>query len=171
MKRSLNSITVLVCICAVIAVLLAFTNEITLPIIEENEKKAANDALLEVLPDGEEFESVDISLYSLPPTITEAYSEKNGGYVFKLETTGYASGFVIMCGVNSNGAVSGAICLSSNETLGYEKIFGKWLVGKNADSIGVIDTVSGATKTTNAYKNAVMDAIKAADILGSAAEK
>ena len=165
MKKSLKSIVVLVSICAVIAVLLAFTNEITAPIIEKNEKEAVTNALLKVMPNGEEFTPIDISLHTLPSTVVEAYREKNGGYVFKLDTTGYAAGFVIMCGIDPDGAVSGAICLSSGETLGYEKSYGSWFVGKSASSIDVIDTVSGATKTTAAYKNAVKDAISAAAIL------
>ena len=73
---------------------------------------------------------------------------------------------VIMCGVDANGNVTGAICLSSNETLGHEKTFGEKFTGKDAAGVDAVDTFSGATKTTAAYKNAIKDALNTAIILG-----
>ncbi len=168
MKKSLNfkSIAVLTVICGVMSLLLAATNAITAPIIKKNQAAAANEALLVVMPDGKDFEKLDLSSYDLPATVTEAYKEAGGGYVVKLTTTGYGSGFVIMCGVKADGTVSGAVCLSSNETLGYEKTFGENFTGKNSDEVAAVDIISGATKTTAAYRNAVKDAINAATILG-----
>ena len=166
MKKSIQSTLVLVCICAVMAVLLAITNAITYPTIRANEDKAANAALLEVMPEGEGFEQMDLSSYQLPATVTEVYKESKGGYVVKMTTTGYSSGMVIMCGVNPDGTISGAVCLSSSETLGHEKTFGANFVGKDTAGVDAVDTISGATKTTSAYKNAVKDAINTAIILG-----
>lgn len=166
MKKSMKSIVVLVSICAVMSLLIAATNAVTAPIIEKNQSAAANAALLEVMPDGEGFEAVDISSYELPATVREVYKEAGGGYVMKLTTSGYASDFVIMCGVNADGTVSGAVCLSSGETLGYEKTFGENFTGKTADEVDAVDTISGATKTTAGYRGAVKDALNAAVILG-----
>ncbi|MBE6652888.1 MAG: FMN-binding protein [Ruminococcaceae bacterium] len=166
MKKSIVSTLVLVCICAVMAVLLAITNAITAPTIKANEDKAANEALLEVMPNGEGFEKVDLSAYTLPATVTEVFKETKGGYVVKMTTTGYSSGMVIMCGVNPDGTISGTVCLSSSETLGHEKTFGAGFTGKDAASVDAVDTISGATKTTQAYKNAVKDALNTAIILG-----
>lgn len=166
MKKHLKTISSLSIICAVVAILLAATNHITAPIIKEQENEAAFAALTEVFPSGEGFAQIDISEYELPSTITEAYSEKSGGYVFKIETAGYNSGFVIMCGVDANGAVTGATYIASSETLGAEKGYGDTLVGSTKDTIDGVATVSGATKTTGAYKNAAKDAINASVILG-----
>ncbi len=166
MKKSVRSTLTLLCICAVMAVVMAITNSITAPVIERNEASAANDALKVVMPNGEGFEKMDVSAYTLPATVTEVYSETGGGYVFKLSTTGYSSGFVILCGVNADGTVSGAVCLASTETLGYEKTFGENFIGKNMEGVDGVDTVSGATKTTGAYRSAVKDALNAATILG-----
>lgn len=166
MKKSVQSTLVLVAICAVMAVLLALTNSITAPIIKQNQDAAANEALLVVMPEGEGFEKMDISAYELPATVTEVYKEANGGYVITLTTAGYGSGFVIMCGVSADGTVTGAVCLASTETLGYEKTFGESFTGKDAAGVDAIDTISGATKTTSAYKNAVKDALNTAIILG-----
>ncbi len=168
MKKSMKSIIALVCICAVMALLLAVTNSITAPIIKESENAAANKALLEVMPEGKNFEKLDISSYELPSTVIEAYREAGGGYVLKLLTAGYGTNFSIMCGVRADGTVSGAVCLSSNETLGYEKTFGANFVGKTSNDIDTVATVSGATKTTGAYRGAVKDALNAALILGGA---
>ncbi|MBQ9134337.1 MAG: FMN-binding protein [Clostridia bacterium] len=166
MNKNVKNIVVLTSVCAVVALLLAVTNYITAPIIAKQQEAAANEALLVVMPGGEDFAAVDLSAYALPATVTEAYSEKNGGYVFKLTTAGYSSGMVIMCGVDASGKVTGATCLSSGETLGYEKTYGDTVVGATADSVDALDTVGGATKTTAAYRGAVKDALNAAIILG-----
>ena len=170
MKKSLRSTLTLFCICAVISVLLAVTNAITAPVIKANQDAAANDALLVVLPDGKNFEKLDISGYTLPSTVAEAYKAENGGYVLKLETTGYASGFVIMCGIGADGKVAGTSILSSGETpsiggAAADKIAGDF-IGKDSGSVDSVDTASGATKTTAAYRAAVKDALNAAIILG-----
>ena len=166
MKKSVTSTLVLFAICAVMAILLALTNSITAPIIQKNQEAAANEALLEVMPNGEGFEKMDLSSYELPATVTEVYKEAKGGYVVTLTTTGYGSGFVIMCGVSADGTVTGTVCLASTETLGYEKTFGANFIGKDAAGVDATDTISGATKTTRAYKNAVKDALNTAIILG-----
>lgn len=169
MKKSLKSIVVLVCICAVVAVSLAITNYITSSIIEENAKKQAEAALFELLPDGGSFELVDINGYTLPATVTEVYRAQNGGYVIKLSTTGYSSGMVIMCGISSDGTVVATKLLSSNETPAIGGVAAETLssalVGKDIDGVDTVDTVSGATKTTVAYRDAIKDALNAVIIL------
>ncbi len=166
MKKHLTSIISLTLICAVTAVLLALTNYITNPVIQKNNAAAADEALKIVMPNGEGFEKADISRIELPSAVLEAFSEKNGGYVIKLETSGYSSGMVIMCGIDKEGKVTGATCLSSGETLGYEKTYGEKTVGADVNTIDSVDTVATATKTTLAYRNAVKDALNAAIILG-----
>ena len=167
MIKNIKNISVLVSICVVITVLLAATNAITAPIIEKNQNASANAALLEVMPNGSGFEKVDISGYSLPSTVTEVHKETSGvGYVVKLVTAGYGPNMVIMCGVSSDGIATGAVCLSSNETLSKEKTYGENFANKDAAAVDAVDTLAGATKTTAAYKNAVKDALNTVVILG-----
>ncbi len=170
MKKALKSILVLVCICATVSVLLALTNSITAPIILENEQKNANAALLEVLPEGGSFESVDISAYVLPSTVSEVYRAENGGYAIKLSTTGYASGMVLMCGIAADGTVVGTKLIASAETPSIggtaAESFAVSVAGKDLGGIDGVDTISGATKTTAAYRAAVKDALNAVVILG-----
>lgn len=165
MNNNIKSVISLTVICIVTSILLAFTNHLTAPIIAKQEASAVNDALTVVLPNGEDFQAVDISDYTLPSTITEAYSEKNGGYVFKMQTTGYDVGFIILCGINKDGVVAGATCISSKETLGYEKDYGEKLKDKTLNDIDSVETIAGATKTTTAYKGAIKDALNSFVIL------
>ncbi len=166
MKTYIKSIVALTVICSVVAILLSVTNYVTAPIIEENAAAVANEAMLIVLPDGKDFKLVDLSKYELPDTVTEVYTESNGGCVVKLKTAGYGTDMVIMCGINKDGEVIGATCLSSNETLGYEKTYGENVKGSTIDTVDGLDTVSGATMTTQAYKNAVKDALNTAIVIG-----
>ena len=167
MKTYIKNLAVFVCICTVITLLLATTNFITAPIIEKNQNASANKALLEVMPNGKGFETMDISAFTLPATVTEVHKETSGqGYVVKLLTAGYGTDMVLMCGVDASGVVTGAVCLSSNETLGKEKTYGTNFANKDAAGVEAVDILAGATKTTEAYKNAVKDALNAAVILG-----
>lgn len=166
MKSYIKSVAVLTAICGIIAILLSAANGVTAPIISENENAAANEALLVVMPGGEGFQPVDLTGKELPATVTEVFSEKNGGYVVKLKTAGYGTDMVIMCGVDAAGTVTGATCLSSNETLGYEQTYGESAKGATAETVDALDVISGATKTTEGYKNAVKDALNTAVILG-----
>lgn len=166
MNQTLKTILSLTLICSISALLLAVTNFVTSPIIEANEAAAANEALLVVMPNGSGFEAVDLSTYELPASVKEVWKEANGGYVVKTETIGYGSGFVIMTGVDANGVVTGTTCLGSSETLGYEQTYGENLVNMTSETIDAVDTISGATKTTEAYKNSVKDALNTAIILG-----
>lgn len=166
MKTHLKNLLVFVSICAVITLLLATTNYITAPIIEKNQNASANQALLEVMPEGKGFETIDITSIELPSTVTEAYKEtSNQGYVIKLVTAGYGMDMVIMCGVSKDGVVTGAVCLSSNETLGKEKTYGENFTDKDQAGVEAVEIISGATKTTEAYKNAIKDALNTAIIL------
>ena len=161
MSKSIKSIITLSTICLIIAVALAGVNYITAPLIKAEEDKATTDALREVYPAAVSFESVDISEYEgIDETVNEIYRADDGGFVVKLTTTGYSSGMVIMCGIDSEGVVTGAVCIASSETLGYEKTYGASLVGKDLTAVSEADTVSGATKTTKAYRDAVALAIE-----------
>ena len=166
MKKHIKSIVVLTAICALVSVLMAVTNYFTALIIEKNKLASANKALLVVFPDGKGFEEVDISKYDLPEGIRKAYSEESGGHVFEIETTGYKPGLVIMCGISADGTVTGATYLESAETNGAEKTYGDKLKGKTLSDIDGVDIVSGSTKTTEAYKKAVKDALGAKEVIG-----
>ena len=174
MSKNVRGVLTLFAICAVVALMLAVTNFITAPIIAENEEKAFQQSMLEVLPGGENFEKLDVSGYDLPDSITEVYTEVGGGYVFKIETKGYSKGLVIMCGVDADGKVTGTKSISNSETpsIGGAAIkrIAALFVGKTYADVDSVELISGATKTTAAYRAAIKDALAAAEIIGNGGE-
>ena len=168
MLKNIKNVCILVAICSVMAILLALTNQITAPIIKENEQIKAAAALREVMPDGKTFTKMDLSGYTLPATVTEVHKEDNGqGYVIKLSAKGWKPGMIIMCGVSSDGKIINAICLQSNETNGAEKTYGKHFIGKDAAGVDAVDAVASPTAplTIAGYKGAMKDALNAVSIL------
>ncbi len=166
-KKSLKDVLVLVIICAVFATVLAAVNSVTAPIIADRLAGAANQAYEAVMPDAAGFEDIDLSTYTLPATVVEAKRETSGkGFAVKLETKGYGNGMIIIVGVSSDGTVTGATCVTSNETNGDEKNYGGNFTGKDKDGALAVDLIAGSTLTTQAYRNAVVDAINAATIFG-----
>lgn len=112
--------------------------------------------LQSVLPQIEEF-SVSLPDGTMPDSVKEIYLSGEG-VIVRLNVSGYASGLEILCGIR-DGKISGVRCVSSRETLGVENTYGESFKGKDADSASRTETVSGATKTTSAYKKAVLDAL------------
>lgn len=172
MKKHIKSVLTLFCICAIVSIALAVCFEITNPIILERQQQAAAGALLEVMPEGGTFEKVDISTYTLPATIKEAHKASNGGYVFQVEFAGFNPGNVAMIGVSADGKVTGTKVITNTESSGYGADHLPALDskghynGSDITTIDGVDTVSGCTVSTKAYRAAVKDALSAATILG-----
>ena len=156
---------VLASICLVVALLLSGVNMITGPIIKKAQDAAANAALLEVLPDGKNFEQLVID-ERYPPAITMGY-KADGGFVFQATVTGKSSGLVIMCGINSEGKIVGTKVIAEQETDSYDaKVFPdvEGLDGKYKDmDITSFEAylVSGATLTSRAYSEAIKASLQA----------
>ena len=168
-KKSLKDVIVLVAICAVFATVLAAVNSVTAPIIAERLEAAANEAYMVVMPGANGFKDFDISGKNLYPTVKEVKEETSGmGYAIKLETKGYDKGMILIVGVTTDGVVTGATCIDSNETNGDEKSYGNNFVGKDLAGAGAVDLISGSTMTTTAYRSAILDAINTVAILGGA---
>ncbi len=159
MKEYLKNVLSLGGICAAAALLLGVTYKYTAPMIEKNESAGVTSSLSVVLPQGENFTPADTAGTTLPESVREVYTEDGGGVVVKLEVAGYAPGMVILCGIDSEGKVVNSVCLGSSETLGEEKTFGENFSGITLQDVDSVDTVSGATRTTTAYKGAVKDAL------------
>lgn len=163
-------ILVLVLICAIMSGLLALTNSATAPIIEEAERKANEEARLEVLPDADSFEKVGAG--NLPDAVKEVYRAANGaGYTFSLTTTGYGgkNTLKMTIGIDGEGKLTGVKVLSHKETPGLgskvttdENFYGQF-PGLDAAGAAGADTISGATFSSNYYKAAIADAFTAFD--------
>ena len=161
----IKPIIVLTGICLVVTALLAYVNSITAPVIEEAQEQAAQQARAEVLSEGDSFTELDVD--GLPETVTQVYKAENGaGYVFMLTAKGYGGDMNLICGIKSTGEIEACKTLSHNETSGLgsktaEDPYRSQYVGKTADNLDSVDAITGATISSNAYKNAVADAFLA----------
>ena len=167
-------IVVLVLICAVMSGLLAVTNNITAPIIEESERRAAEEARKEVLSAADSFMLVEAA--GLPEAVTEVYKASNGaGYTFSIVAQGYGGKgtLKITVGIDMDGRITGTKVLSHEETAGLgSKIttdaFQGQFPGKDAgyvSDIKNIDTISGATRSSNFFRLALTYAFEAFDMV------
>ena len=164
---NLKPALVLIVICIASALVLSSINLITGPIIEKLQSASANAALTEVYPGGKGFEKLDLTKYTLPASVTDAYKEETGGYVIQTTVKGYKPGLVILCGINAEGKIVGAKYIQSNETLDAEVGLGDRFVGKGSDEM-TPDIVAGSTAklTTGAYYNAILDSFAAFAVFG-----
>ncbi len=171
-KDIIKPIVVLTAICLVVTALLAYINTVTSPIIADAEKKAAEQARAEVLAEADSFELVEIS--ELPECVNEVYKATNGeGYVFMLTTKGYGGDMKLICGVKSDGTIEACKTLSHGETSGLgsktaDDPYRNQYVGKTSDTVSEVDAISGATISSNAYKLAIEDALKAYEMVKEA---
>ncbi len=165
-KTNLMPTLVLASICLAATLLLSVINLFTSPIIKDREDAKANAALVEIYPGGSDFKKIDITKYTLPKSITAAYSEGSGGYVIQSTVSGYNQGLVIMCGIDKDGKIVGADYIASNETLSAEVGLGDRFVGKVQSEL-TPDIVAGSTAklTTGAYYQAITDSLNAFTVL------
>lgn len=164
LKNKILPTIVLTSICIAVALILSVANMLTVPVIEQAQKDKVAESLRIVYPSGESFESVDVTDRGLPESITEVYAANDGGYVFKSEVKGYKSGLIIMIGVNAEGAITDTKYVESQETNGAEDKLDGAYNGKTVESLETV-LISGSTKTSNAYKQAVTDSLDAYGIL------
>lgn len=157
---------VLSAICLIVAGLLAAINMVTGPRIAQMQSDKANAALVEVFPGGKGFEKMDLTKFKMPSTVVEGYTEESGGYVFQLETSGKASGFVTMCGIDKDGKIVGVKCIKNAETPSYfapvvDAVEGQnGYYGQTLESFSQI-SVANSTMSSDAYGKAVKDALSA----------
>lgn len=171
MMKNIKSIIVLTSICLVVSLMLAVTNHFTKDKIAENNSKAAFEACFEVMPDAKGFEEVDLSTFSnLPSSLTNAYKETSGlGYTYKHVVTGKNPGLTVMVGIDTKGLITKATVIASQETPSYfggDKAtdYANKFTGKDSTLAG-IETIAGATMSTQAFKNAVSDAYVANSVI------
>ena len=86
----------------------------------------------------------------------------NSGYVIMSQAKGYGGNIKIICGIRSDGSLEKVKTLSHNETSGIgskvadnKSAYNQKYSGKTADNYTDVDTVSGATISSKAYRKAV----------------
>ena len=169
-ENVVKPIVVLVVICLITSTLLAVTNYFTAPIIAAQEQQAAYAAYFEVLPDADNFTSVEGFATS---GVEEAVKADNGsGYAFRAIGKGFGGDVPVIVGVNMDGVITGVSFLQNSETSGFGArlydgsedgpAFAAQLVGKSGSvSLGSdgVDGLSGATISSTAVVDAVNSAL------------
>ena len=166
MKDIVKPIAVLAAICLVVTALLAAVNSLTSPIIAEANEKAKSEAMKEVLSEADGFDELKIDL---PDGVTEAYKASNGaGYVFMINAKGYGGTIEFVCGILPDGTVEKTKTLNHSEASGIgsrvvDNKSGERLKfdGKTADNYEEVDSITGATISSKAFKKAMGSAFEA----------
>jgi electron transport complex protein RnfG len=169
-------------ICTVVTFLLAVTNSVTAPKIEQLQIEIANRTKAEVLSVATSFsEEKTVELNKVTYTYYEGYDDSKNvvGYVFTTSAKGYGGDIVTMVGVKADGVVSGLDFLSISETAGLgmnadSDDFKSQFVGKSG-VIGVnkttssdneIQALTGASITSKAVTEAVNIALELYEEVG-----
>ena len=167
-QEMIKPLLVLVVICLVVSALLGFTNSVTAPIVEENERIAAEQTRKAVLAGAESFTEIECDAEALG--ITSAYKEDSGkGYVITAGRKGYGGQVVVTVGIDGSGKVVGLSANVSTETSGVGSKAGlpaytDKYIGLSGSADGV-DTISGATYSSTAVRNGVTAALAAYDAI------
>ena len=160
MKENIKSVVVLTAICLVVAVLLAFTNSITAPIIAENQAAAANESLMIVMPEAKGFEELTETL-TLPKTVTGVYKETSGlGFVMTLNATSDYSGgnpMTFTIAIDATGSISAVELTGYYESKDFGPDYPQSYVGQNS-TLADVTMVAGCTYSSVAFKNTIVDA-------------
>ncbi len=130
MKETVKLGLVLFIFTAIAGGVLAFTNDLTSPIIAEMEKEASFNSLIKLFPEADDFKEIDkVLLENIKDKYTpilEAQEILKGGetigYSFKTSSSGYGdSPIVAITGINKDGTMAGIDIVSHSETPGFGK--------------------------------------------------
>lgn len=160
-KEYIKCVAVLTVICLVVAVLLAVTNSFTAPVIAENKAKTIQASLQQVIPGGS-FEELALPA-DAPETVTALYRETSGkGYVAVLAATSqYSNGDMgITAAIGTDGSISAVSITGYYESKDFGRdTYPQTFIGATADTVMDVDVFSGATYSSNAFKEALADAL------------
>ena len=165
-KHLLKTIAILLCIIAVFGVAMFGLNFLTGPIIEANNKGAEFAPLLAVMPDAENFEDVTATLTGVPESVIAIYKETSGrGFVVRAKaSTQYSKEpMEITFGVDSEGKICGIQLDVYTDSIDFRaKDAGYVDTYLTKDSaLADVGIVAGATYSSTAFKNAVLDGFSA----------
>lgn len=168
----LRPVVVLVVICLVSSALLGLTNAQTAPVIEENERIAAEQAMREALPEASSFEALPVNDELAAKGVTGIYQGNDGtGYVITAANKGYGGDVTVTVGFDAAGAILHVSANVASETQGVGSKLGErdMLDRFNGLTGNANDVVlrAGATYTSNAVRNGVNAALEAvASVIG-----
>lgn len=167
-KENIFPAIVLVCICLVVTLALAGTYSVANPKILDNQQKAADEARMQVLPDGDSFTEFD---GKLTDGVIDCYiADNKAGIAVTSEYKGFGGSVKVMTGIGADGKVTGVTVTEHGETpgLGTKAMTVEYLeqykgvvdaVGGHINNDENIDAITGATITSNAVYCSVVEAL------------
>lgn len=168
-KENIFPALVLVCICLVVTLALAGTYSVANPKIIENQTKAADEARMLVLSEGDAFAAYD---GKLADGVVDCYlAENKAGMAVTAEHKGFGGAVKVMIGIDAEGNITGVTVTEHGETpgLGTKAMTVEYLaqyqgvgevVGGHINNDANIDAITGATISSNAIYCSVEKALK-----------
>ena len=166
-KENTMPVIVLTVICLIVALVMGGVNMLTKDKIAENENAKVNESLKVVL-DGY-YEKYATLPEGTPSTVTSMIKVTDGkggaelGTIVTVKVKGYADSILMTVGVDVEGKITKVVITSQQETHGQAgmKDYPDVFAGVSSDELSGVDTYSGATISSTAIKNGVIDAMKA----------
>ena len=168
-KENIFPVIVLVCICLAVTLALAGTYSVANPKIIANQQKAADEARMQVLPEGDSFTQYDGKLAG---GVIDCYiADNKAGMAVTAGYTGFGGTVEVMVGINADGEITGVTVTNHAETpgLGTKAMTVEYLKQYNGvkeassahirDDAG-IDAITGATISSNAIYCSVVQALQ-----------
>ena len=108
-KKALRELGLLIAICLIAALFLAFTNQMTVGPIQENKVQAAEKTRTALIDTAAAFAEVDLSEDSGMDSCYEALDADGNpmGYVIQTTVTGYGGDVVVTLGLDDDGVITG----------------------------------------------------------------
>lgn len=177
MKKIVKDALVLMAFSLVLGFILGGVYKITEPIIAEATLRKEMEAYKVVFENASTFHELEVNtalaetvVASYPDTIDKVFEavdaeDKCIGYVVQLTTKdGYSGGIVMVVGISLDGIVNGFSVTSHQETNGlgtkaFDAAYADQFKGIPTADVEKIATISGATKTSSAVKNAINAAV------------
>lgn len=165
-KDSIAGTTIiLTIICLITTLILACVYELTEEPIALAKESAANEVRFALLPNADNFEAVEGIEW--PQGVSEVYQAQNGvGYVVRSEAQGFDGPVVFMIALNEASEVLAINMFEHSETPGLGTKVGDsayLALFQGPQNPHDIDSVSGATRTSTALKNAITQAKEAVE--------
>lgn len=162
----------LMIIIASVVLMLAVVNGLTKDKIDENAKKANDEARISLFADATSFEPVSVDISDdLSKYIGEIYEAVgNGdslGYCVSVAYNGFGGAINMIVGISVDGLMTGVKVVSHSETPGVgERIISNGsilsqFVNASENSIASVETITGATVTSKAIIEGVSKAFEA----------
>ena len=188
MKKILHDALVLMAFSLVLGFVLGGVYKITEPIIAEATLRKEMEAYKVVFENADRINPMEVDASkaeavaaTYPDVVDKVFEavDANGtciGYVVQLTTKdGYSGGIVMVVGVQLDGTVSGFSVTAHSETSGlgtkaFDPAYADQFKGVAGADVNGIATLSGATMTSTAVKNAVNAAVAYASSLAGGAQ-